>query len=166
MEDTTLREMIRKEIKSSIKEADLASRARANVDKKLGSVEKMAGVKMLKKALGQGSPTQQAAGLLKVVQAISGNNPTVGKKLGQALTTGGIIEPEPTPEPEVAEEAVSKSLSNRADKLGKTQAMKNMVKALKNKPASQQAEFVADLVKGLDLKGNITLLIKKIRKAN
>jgi hypothetical protein len=41
-----------------------------------------------------------------------------------------------------------------------------MVKTLKNKPASQQAEFVADFVKDLNLKGNITLLIKKIRAAN
>ena len=52
------------------------------------------------------------------------------------------------------------------DKVDKTQAMTMLRKALKNKPASQQAEFVADLVKKLDLKGNITLLIKKIRKAN
>ena len=51
-------------------------------------------------------------------------------------------------------------------RLDKTQAMIMMKKTLANKPASQQAEFVASLVKGLDLKGNITLLIKKIRQKN
>ena len=51
-------------------------------------------------------------------------------------------------------------------KLDKTQAMKMLRKSLSTKPATQQAEFVADLVKNLDLKGNITLLIKKIRQQN
>tara|TARA_R100001443_G_scaffold117025_1_gene139595 strand:+ start:2315 stop:2563 length:249 start_codon:yes stop_codon:yes gene_type:complete len=63
-------------------------------------------------------------------------------------------------------EKVSPVLSKRYDRVGKTQAMKMLQKALSTKPASQQAEFVADLVKKLNLKGNITLLIKKIRQKN
>jgi hypothetical protein len=171
MEDKTLRNMIRKEIVSSLQEADVT--ARTAVDKSLGRVEKMAGVKMLKKALGTGTPKQQAAGLLKVVQAISGDNLAVGRELGRMLMKGGFnapedVEPveEPAPAEEPVEEAVSKSLSTRGDKLSKTQAFKMMLNTLKNKPASQQAEFVADFVKDLNLKGNITLLIKKIRKVN
>lgn len=82
MKETTLRNMIRKQIKESLKEAPSA---RAQVGTKLGSIEKMAGVKMLKKALGQGSPVQQAAGLLQVVQAISGNNDLVAKQLSRML---------------------------------------------------------------------------------
>tara|TARA_A100001201_G_scaffold39383_2_gene41119 strand:- start:638 stop:1150 length:513 start_codon:yes stop_codon:yes gene_type:complete len=170
MEDKTLRKMIRKEILSSLQEADVS--ARSAVDKSLGRVEKMASVKMLKKALGTGTPKQQAAGLLKVVQAISGDNLAVGRELGRMLMKGGFNAPEdvapveePAPE-EPVEEAVSKSLSTRGDKLSKTQAFKMMLNTLKNKPASQQAEFVADFVKDLNLKGNITLLIKKIRKVN
>jgi len=44
--------------------------------------------------------------------------------------------------------------------------MKMLRRTLSTKPATQQAEFVADLVKDLGLKGNITLLIKKIRQKN
>tara|TARA_R100001377_G_C3173267_1_gene103856 strand:- start:228 stop:860 length:633 start_codon:yes stop_codon:yes gene_type:complete len=210
MKEDILRGMIRNQIKSSLKESPMA---RSSVGTKLGSVEKMAGVKMLKKALGQGSPVQQAAGLLQVIQAISGNNPSVGKQLILMLRKGGIsapvapVAPVETPAPveeglldflkkkekeapknkeggnepigvdydgnyiyesrnfAVAED-VSSALTNRMGRLDKTQAMIMMKKTLANKPASQQAEFVASLVKGLDLKGNITLLIKKIRQKN
>ena len=63
-------------------------------------------------------------------------------------------------------EKVSPSLTSRLGRLDKTQAMKMLRKVLSTKPATQQAEFVADLVKNLELKGNITLLIKKIRAKN
>ena len=82
------------------------------------------------------------------------------------LQQKGIAAPEAAPEAAPTEEAVSQQLKTRMGKLDKTQAFQMMVKTLKNKPASQQAEFVADFVKDLNLKGNITLLIKKIRAAN
>ena len=63
-------------------------------------------------------------------------------------------------------EKVSAALNTRMARVDKTQAMKMLQKVLQSKPASQQAEFVADLVKKLNLKGNIGLLIKKIRKVN
>ena len=166
MKETVLREMIRNQIMSSLKESpDMAG---GRVTKTLGRVEKMAGVKMLKKALGQGGPQQQAAGLLSVVKAISGDNPQTAKALARMLVKKGIDTPEPgevDPTPGV-QEAVSGALSSRLGKLDKTQAMKMLRKTLANKPAGQQAEFVADLVKTLDLKGNITMLIKKIRQVN
>ena len=162
MKEDLLRKMIQNEIISSLQEAPIA---RSAVGAKLVSVEKMAGVKMLKKALGTGSPEQQAAGLLKVIQAISGNNPSVGKRLSRMLMKDPDMSSDVSAEAPV-EERVSSALSSRMGRLDKTQAMKNMVKSLKTKPASQQAEFVADFVKNLDLKGNITLLIKKIRQAN
>ena len=163
MKEDLLRKMIRKEIKSSLTEAPMA---RGQVGSGLARVEKMASIKMLKKALGQGTPAQQAAGLLQVVQAISGNNPAVSKQLVRMLQQKGIAAPEAAPEAAPTDEAVSKQLQTRMGKLDKTQAFQMMVKTLKNKPASQQAEFVADFVKDLNLKGNITLLIKKIRAAN
>ena len=49
MKENVLRDMIRKQIKSSLKEAP--EMARTAVGASLGRVEKMAGVKMLKKAL-------------------------------------------------------------------------------------------------------------------
>jgi transcription initiation factor TFIIIB Brf1 subunit/transcription initiation factor TFIIB len=64
------------------------------------------------------------------------------------------------------DETVSAALNTRMDRVDKTQAMQMLQKALQSKPATQQAEFVADLVKKLNLKGNIGLLIKKIRKVN
>jgi|TARA_R110001583_G_scaffold14755_2_gene61524 hypothetical protein len=63
-------------------------------------------------------------------------------------------------------EKVSATLTTKMDRVDKTQAMKMLKKIFASKPASQQAEFVANLVKNLNLKGNIGLLIKKIRKVN
>jgi len=166
MNETILRNMIRHQIKNTLTEQPSAS---GRVATTLGRVEKMAGVKMLKKALGAGGPAQQAAGLHAVVKSISGDNPQTAKLLARALMKKGSDAPAPdsapAPTPEVNEK-VSASLTSRMGKLDKTQAMKMMKAALKTKPASQQAEFVADLVKNLDLKGNITLLIKKIRQIN
>ena len=164
MNETILRNMIRHQIKNTLTEQPSAS---GRVATTLGRVEKMAGVKMLKKALGTGGPAQQAAGLHAVVKSISGDNPQTAKLLARALMKKGsdAPDPAPAPTPEVNEK-VSASLTSRMGKLDKTQTMKMMRAALRTKPASQQAEFVADLVKNLDLKGNITLLIKKIRQIN
>ena len=109
MKEKVLREMIRKQIKTSLQEApDLA---RGAVGTSLGRVEKMAGVKMLKKALGQGSPQQQAAGLLKVVQTISGNNPLVGKTLARMLMKGGLA---PAEEP-MSEDAYTAGVHDKGE---------------------------------------------------
>tara|TARA_R100000664_G_C2713877_1_gene109718 strand:+ start:170 stop:649 length:480 start_codon:yes stop_codon:yes gene_type:complete len=159
MKEDILRTMIRKQIKSSLKEAA----PRGQVATTLGRVEKMAGVKMLKKALGQGGPQQQAAGLLAVVRAISGDSPQVAKMLARMLTRKGIDDPGSEPAPDMQE---AKSLDVRGDKLDKTQAMKMLQKSFATKPANQQAEFIANLVKKFNLKGNISMLIKKIRDVN
>ena len=164
MKEATLRGMIRRQIKSSLTEAP---GARASVGAKLGAAEKTSAIKMLKRALGQGTPQQQAAGLFQVVQAISGKSAPAGKILARMLMKGGLNAPE-APEAPISpvEEDVSANLTNRMGRLDKTQAMSMLRKTLKNKPASQQAEFVADLVKSLQLKGNISMLIKKIRQVN
>ena len=60
MKEQKLRTMIRNQIKSSLKEATLGD-PRQQVTKTLGRVEKMAGVKMLKKAL----PTNKDGGMVK-----------------------------------------------------------------------------------------------------
>ena len=94
MKEKLLREMIRKQIKLSLSEAA----PKAAVDTSLGKVEKLAGVKMLKNALGQGTPKQQAAGLYKVVQAISGDNPSIANELSKMIRSGGIAMDEPEAE--------------------------------------------------------------------
>ena len=140
MKEDTLRGMIRKQIKSSLKESPMA---RTSVGAKLGSIEKMAGVKMLKKALGQGTPAQQAAGLLQVVQAISGNNPATSKMLARMIMKKGISADEP-----VAEGA----LDNRQAKVDKTQAFQMLKKTLTTKPSTQQVDFVVKFINDLGLK--------------
>jgi len=153
MKETTLRNMIRKQIKESLKEAPMA---RTAVGQKLGSVEKMAGVKMLKKALDQGSPIQQAAGLLQVVQAISGNNPAVSKQLARMLMkkdnqAGDMGKPDGAADRfESVDE--DKTLSTKFGKVDDTQAMKMLKSTLGNKGANVQGDFVLDLIKSLGLK--------------
>ena len=173
MKEKTLREMIRKQIKTSLKESPMAKTV---ATKGLARVEKMAGVKMLKKALGQGTPAQQAAGLLQVVQAISGNNPTTGKMLARMIMKGGIEAPAaeaPTTEenytPGVDDgigqdveasieedrgRKVAGALQTRMGRVDKTQAMQMMKKTLAARPATQQVDFVIDLINNLDLKGS------------
>ena len=160
MKEDLLRKMIRKQIKSSLNETT------SRVTTTLGRVEKMAAVKMLKKALGQGTPQQQAAGLLQVVQSISGGNPQTGRMLARMLMKGGIVAPEaPAPAPEPVPEAKSASLASRMKRVDKTQAMIQMKKMLATKPATQQTEFVLDLLNGLDLKGAAKQrLFQKMRK--
>jgi hypothetical protein len=193
MKENLLRSMIRKQIKSSLKTEDLAQGARGQVSSTLDKIEKMAGVKMLKKALGSGSPQQQAAGLLKVVRAISGGSPVVGKTLARMLTKGGISSPDEMPAPEAPmeeaapaavgtdqnddlntaepsngeslEEAVPASLKSRQGRVDKTAAMKMMKSTLSTKPATQQADFVIDLIKGLNIKqGAKQRLFQKMRR--
>jgi len=151
MKEDILRSMIRKQIKSSLKEADV----RTPVAGALGRVEKMAAVKMLKRALGTGSDQQQAAGLLKVIQVISGNDQNVANILSRMLRKkDGLSAPEePTDTPPVTE-AVPASLKSRSVRVDKTQAMKMMKQTLDTKPATQQADFVLDLLKGLNLKSS------------
>jgi len=148
MKENVLRDMIRKQIKSSLSEAPMA---RTAVGTKLGNVEKMAGVKMLKKALGQGTPAQQAAGLLQVVQAISGDNPATGKMLARMLMKGGIASAEPQSEP-VQEAEMSSALASKMGRVDKTQAMQMMKKTLSTKPATQQVDFVIAMINDLGLK--------------
>jgi hypothetical protein len=169
MKETTLRNMIRKQIKESLKEAPMA---KASVGSKLGSIEKLAGVKMLKKALGQGTPAQQAAGLLQVVQAISGNNPAVAKQLSRMLMkkdslSGDMGMPSGAADKfESIEEAeVSSALASKSARVDKTQAMQMLKKTLGTKPATQQTDFVIDMINNLGLKdGAKKRLLLKMRQ--
>ena len=127
----------------------------------------MASVKMLKRALGTGSPAQQAAGLLQVVQAISGGNSTTGKMLGRMLTKGGISAPAaPAPMPEPVQEAeMSSALASKKGRVDKTQAMKTMLRTLASKPATQQVDFVVSMIKDMDLKDSAKKrLVLKLRQ--
>jgi len=129
------------------------------VGQKLGSVEKMTGVKQLKKVLGQGTPAQQAAGLLRVVQAISGNNQAVAKQLALMLMkkdslVGDMGKPKAAADrfESIEEAEVSSALASKSARVDKTQAMQMLKKTLGTKPATQQTDFVIDMINNLGLK--------------
>jgi len=153
MKETTLRNMIRKQIKESLKEAPVA---KAAVGNKLGSVEKLAGIKMLKKALGQGTPAQQAAGLLQVVKAISGDDAQVAKQLSRMLQKKDALSGKPAGAADlfdsIDEAEVSSALASKSARVDKTQAMQMLKKTLGTKPATQQTDFVIDMINNLGLK--------------
>ena len=166
MKETTLRNMIREQIKESLKEAPVA---KAAVGNKLGSVEKLAGIKMLKKALGQGTPAQQAAGLLQVVQAISGDNPAVAKQLSRMLMKKDSLSGKPVGAADlfdsIEEAEVSSALASKSARVDKTQAMQMLKKTLGTKPATQQTDFVIDMINSLGLKdGAKKRLLLKMRQ--
>tara|TARA_R100000458_G_C8254307_1_gene230662 strand:+ start:102 stop:671 length:570 start_codon:yes stop_codon:yes gene_type:complete len=180
MKENLLRSMIRKQIKSSLNEFSSGD-IRSTVSSTLGRVEKMAGVKMLKKALGQGTTQQQAAGLLQVIKAISGDDQQVARHLSKMLMKKGSIdtssagEADPTAsvteytagvdDSKTVEEKVSKSLQAKSAKVDKTQAMKMLKQALAVKSAQQQTDFVSDLIKKLELKDSAEKrLVQTLRK--
>jgi len=99
MKESILRETIRKEIRKSLKEVDVTGRAETGISR----LEKQPGIKMLKTALSSGTPKQQAAGLLKVINLVSGGARAVKSQLVQMLQQGGLGAEESTPEAPVAE---------------------------------------------------------------
>ena len=89
MKEKVLRKAIRNEIRKSIDERSYLDRARSVVGSRLGRVANLAGVKMLKKALGQGSADQRAAGILAVVKELSGGDEKPAGKPGAGCRGSG-----------------------------------------------------------------------------
>ena len=163
MKESILRETIRKEIRKSLKEVDVTAGQATGI----GRFEKQPGIKMLKQVLSQGSTKQQAAGLIKVIDIVSGGNRNVKNQLIQMLQRKDSLgAEEPVPEAPVTEAEVNPALARKADRLDKTQAMKMLKQALGSKAATQQSDFVLDLVNNLGLKDAAKQRIKmQIRKA-
>jgi len=90
MNETKLRKAIRKEILESLKEKSFLDRTRSTVSSRLGRVANLAGVKLLKKALAQGSPDQQAAGILSVIKALADGDDRVIQKLKIRLQQSSV----------------------------------------------------------------------------
>tara|TARA_R100000908_G_C3729284_1_gene129220 strand:- start:753 stop:1055 length:303 start_codon:yes stop_codon:yes gene_type:complete len=85
MKEDKLREAIRNEIKRSLEERSYLDRAKSTVSNRLGRVANLAGVKLLKKALSQGSTDQRAAGVLAVVKELIGGDDAVLRKIRYRL---------------------------------------------------------------------------------
>jgi len=162
MKESILRETIRKEIRKSLKESDVTT----GVERETGKIEKNAGVKMLKRALAQGSPRQQAAGLIKVIDAISGGSTAVKNALVMMLKQTDLDSaPEAAPEEPVAEAEMKGALANKQDRLDKTQAFVQLKNVLAQKPALQQVDYVIQLINGLGLRDSAKKrLVIKLRQ--
>ena len=159
MNESKLRETIRKEIRTSLKEVDVTT----GVERETSKIEKNAGVKMLKRALAQGSPRQQAAGLVKVINAISGGNAAVNNALIMMLKQSA---PETAPEPTMENSGeMSGALAGRQARLDKTQAFVQLKNVLATKPAMQQVDYVIQLINGLGLRDSAKKrLVIKLRQ--
>ena len=90
MKEDQLREAIRTEIYKSLEERSYIDRAKRSVSDRLGRVANLAGVKLLKKALSQGSADQRAAGILSVVKELSDGDQAVLNKLKLRLQQKNI----------------------------------------------------------------------------
>ena len=152
MKESILRETIRKEIRKSLKEVDVTGRAETGIAR----LEKQPGIKMLKTALSSGTPKQQAAGLIKVINLVSGGSRAVKSQLIQMLQQGGLGAQEPAPEAPVAEATPGRTelrLGQFKDEFGKQ---------MKGKSAKDQMNLIIGLVKDLDLKGNKSTFVTKL----
>ena len=90
MDEKKLREAIRNEIKKALKEKSYLDRARKTVSSRLNRIDNLQGVKLLKRALGQGSSDQRAAGILNVIKMLADNDPAVINKLKMRLQQKGV----------------------------------------------------------------------------
>ena len=92
-QEKRLREAIRKEIKKHLTETGYLGKTKKSVSTRIGQMDKLAPVKMLKRALGTGSADQKAAGLLSMIQAIIGQDKDkeqVLMKLKQRMAQGSV----------------------------------------------------------------------------
>lgn len=85
MDEQELRKAIRNEIKKSLTEASFLDRAKSSVTTRTSQVANLSSVKLLKKALSQGSTDQKAAGILNVVKELSDGDASVLEKVRYRL---------------------------------------------------------------------------------
>ena len=90
MEEKKLREAIRKEIINALNERSYLDRTRSTVSSRLGRIENLAGVKLLNRALAQGSADQRAAGILSVIKVLADGDERVIQKLKFRLQQKGV----------------------------------------------------------------------------
>ena len=90
MKEETLRKAIRQQIYKTLDERSYLDRAKSTVSNRLGRVANLAGVKLLKKALGQGSTDQRAAGILAVVKELTGGDDAVLRKIKYRLSQRNV----------------------------------------------------------------------------
>ena len=152
MNESKLRETIRTEIRKSLKEVDVVK----GVEQGAERIDKQPGVKMLKRALGQGSPKQQAAGLIKVINAISGGSSAVKMHLISMLKPKDALGSQEQP----VGEANTPNMVDR--RMG--QFKDEFAKKMQGKSAVVQMDLVTGLVADLDLKGNEATFLQKLRK--
>ena len=166
MTEKQLREAIRKEIRSQISEADtdFLTKIGSNLRSKLGSAKTQLNVGLGKidpKRIANMTPEQKAELTAQLTQQLGLTakdfntiKQRIARKLGAAeklTTTESIINELDMDTDTAPESKVSSGLSQRSERVKDTVAFKQMVKMLENKPATEQANFVLELLQGLPL---------------
>lgn len=162
MKESELRAIIREHVKKTLKEAGPRLGAgQAELERGLGKISGRASRLTKRQKMKAVLPVLQKFGIS------AGDLPMIKA----ALTK--MSAPEPKPEPEVEENYTAgvddgdagksiaeSSLDAKADKLDKSQAWQMLQKAVQSKPASQQAEFIVDLVGRFNLDDSVKRKLK------
>lgn len=162
MTEKQLREAIRNEIRSQIKEADtdFLNKIGSNLRSKLGSAKTQLNVGLGKidpKRIANMTPEQKAELTAQLTQQLgltSKDFNTIKQRIARKL---GAAEKTSATEGVINEldmdmtSKVSSGLQQRKERLLDTAMFKQLVKMLENKPATEQANFVLELINGLPL---------------
>lgn len=157
MKESELRAIIREHIKKTLKEAGPSLGA--------GGVELERGAEKVSARVSRLSRRQRIASVIPLLQKFgitSGDLPMIKAVLAKANSNAAAAAAEAEPEVEenytagVDDGAAGDSLAEgaldaKANKLDKTQAWNMLKKAVDTKPASQQADFVVDLINKFNL---------------
>ena len=166
MTERELRALLRKEIKSQINEADtdFLHTIGTNLRSKLGSgkTQLSAGLSKLdSETISKMSPEQKAELVAKLSQQLGLTakdftviKQRVARKLGASEKAAAVATAPVT-------EDLSSDLQSKSLKATQTNAFKILVKTLDVKNADQQAEFILDMLKGLKLKPNALMKVKR-----
>jgi hypothetical protein len=173
MNEQELRKMLRKEIKSIIQEGPTDV---SFLDKVGGAIRSKLGAnkQVLNRVLGglntdrlnALTPSQKVDLLVALVDQFgltSKDFNQVKTRVSQKLTQQANIQQQQTKtmEPDMTNEDMDAGLQAKSLKATQTNAFKIVVKTLEVKNADQQAEFLIDMLKGLPLKPNALMKLKR-----
>jgi hypothetical protein len=157
MKESELRAIIREHVKKTLKEAGPNLGA--------GASEFERGLDKVDDRASRLSKKQRIQAVIPVLQkfGITSNDVPLIKAVLAKMNKAAAA-PAPAPEPEVEENYTAGvddgdagkslaegSLDSKSEKLAKTDAFKMLQKAVDNKPATQQADFVIDLINKFNL---------------
>tara|TARA_R100001591_G_C4301068_1_gene170363 strand:+ start:242 stop:796 length:555 start_codon:yes stop_codon:yes gene_type:complete len=159
-----LRQEIRRIVRATLNEGKYDNKTNENLGRatktttsRLDRLVDTPYMKALEKSLQVGSSQQKAAAMLMIVQKLIGNDSQAVNKLKQRLQMKSIRQSVMNmPQTEVVKEQedggeLTGALATRKEKMEKTLAYRMLLKALEGRPATQQVDYVFDLLNALPL---------------